>query len=62
MQSALKNVPVEERAVPAGLVQFGDEYCYAENPPRTGVQSLDVGVRGTPAEEKQKDTVKNELF
>ena len=62
MQKALKNVPVEERPVPAGLVQFGDEYYYAENPPGTGVQSLDVGTRGTPAEEKQKDAVKNELF
>jgi penicillin-binding protein 1A len=62
MQKALKTIPVEERPVPAGLVQVGDEYYYAENPPGTGVQSLDVGVRGTPAEEKQKDTVKNELF
>ena len=62
MQKALKNVPVEERVVPAGLVQVGEEYYYAENPPGTGVQSLDVGTRGTPAEEKQKDAVKNELF
>jgi penicillin-binding protein 1A len=62
MQKALKNVPIEERPVPAGLVQSGDEYYYAENPPGTGVQSLDVGVRGTPAEEKAKDAVKNELF
>jgi penicillin-binding protein 1A len=63
MQKALKNAPVEERAVPAGLVQASDgEYYYAENPPGTGVQSLDVGTRGTPAEEKTKDAVKNELF
>ncbi|WP_426115652.1 penicillin-binding protein 1A [Massilia sp. PWRC2] len=62
MQKALKNVPVDERVVPAGVVQYGDEYYYAENPPGTGVQSLDVGTRGTPAEEKQKDAVKNELF
>ena len=62
MQKALKNVPIDEREVPAGLVQSGDEYYYAENPPGTGVQSLDVGTRGTPAEEKVKDAVKNELF
>jgi penicillin-binding protein 1A len=62
MQKALKNVPVDERVVPAGLVQVGDEYYYAENPPGTGVQSLDVGARSTPAEEKIKDAVKNELF
>jgi penicillin-binding protein 1A len=62
MQKALKEIPVDERAVPAGLVQVGDEYYYAENPPGTGVQSLDIGTRGTPAEEKVKDAVKNELF
>jgi penicillin-binding protein 1A len=62
MQKALKNVPVEERVVPSGLVQVGEEYYYAENPPGTGVTSLDVGTRGTPAEEKVKDAVKNELF
>jgi penicillin-binding protein 1A len=62
MQKALKNIPIDERVVPAGLVQSGEEYYYAENPPGTGVTSLDVGTRGTPAEEKVKDAVKNELF
>ena len=62
MQKALKDVPVEERVVPDGMIQVGGEYYYAENPPGTGVQSLDVGARGTPAEEKVKDAVKNELF
>jgi penicillin-binding protein 1A len=62
MQKALKNIPIEERAVPEGLIQVGDEYYYAENPPGTGVQSLDLGVRGSPTEEKAKDAVKNELF
>src|SRR5471030_488954 len=42
MQKALKNIPIEERVVPEGLVLVGDEYYYAENPPGTGVQSLDV--------------------
>jgi penicillin-binding protein 1A len=62
MQKALKNVPVEDRPVPSGLVQVGDEYYYAENPPGMGVQSLDVGVPATPAEQKSRDAVKNELF
>ncbi|MES2900532.1 MAG: penicillin-binding protein 1A [Pseudomonadota bacterium] len=62
MQKALKDEPVEERAVPGGLVRVGEEYYYAEAPPGVGVQSLDVGTRGTPAEEKVKDEVKNELF
>jgi penicillin-binding protein 1A len=62
MQKALKNVPVEEREVPAGLVQVGDEYFYAENPPGSGVQTLDVGPQPTQAEQKAKDAVRNELF
>ncbi len=62
MGKALKGVPVEERPAPAGLIQVGEEYYYSENPPGTGVTSLDVGARGTPAEEKVKDAVKNELF
>ncbi|GAB3462183.1 penicillin-binding protein 1A [Massilia terrae] len=62
MQKALKNVPVEDRPLPAGLVQVGDEYYYAENPPGSGVQTLDVGPQPTPAEQKSKDAVRNELF
>jgi len=62
MQKALKDVPVAERVVPEGMIKVGEEFYYAENPPGTGVQSLDIGARGTPAEEKVKDAVKNELF
>jgi penicillin-binding protein 1A len=62
MQKALKNVPVEERAVPAGLVQVGDEYYYAETPPGSGVTSLDVGPQPSQAEQKSRDAVRNELF
>ncbi|MES2538156.1 MAG: penicillin-binding protein 1A [Pseudomonadota bacterium] len=66
MQKALKNVPVDERPVPEGLMQAGSEYFYAEYPPGTGVRSLGVGERApgeNPSEaEKKKDEVKNELF
>jgi len=62
MTKALKGVPVEERTVPAGLVQYGDEYYYAENPPGTGVQSLDVGTPPPAGEQKTRDAVRNELF
>jgi penicillin-binding protein 1A len=62
MQKALKNVPIEDRSVPAGLVQYGDEYFYAENPPGTGVQSLDVGIPAPAADQKTRDAVRNELF
>ena len=62
MAKALKSIPVEERAVPEGLILVGDEYYYAENPPGTGVGSLEGAARGTPEEEKAKEAVKNELF
>jgi penicillin-binding protein 1A len=62
MQKALKNVPVEERPVPQGLVQVGEEYYYAETPPGMGVQTLDVGPQPTQAEQKSRDAVRNELF
>jgi penicillin-binding protein 1A len=63
MQKALKNVPVEDRAVPEGLVQVGEEYYYAENPPGMGVATLDVGAQpATQAEQKARDAVRNELF
>jgi len=63
MQKALKNEPVVERPAPAGLVQYGDEYYYAENPPGTGVQSIDVGTaQPAAAEQKSRDAVRNELF
>jgi penicillin-binding protein 1A len=61
MQKALKDVPVAARDVPAGLVQYGDEYYYAESPPGTGVQSLDVGIPPV-TEQKTRDAVRNELF
>jgi penicillin-binding protein 1A len=61
MQKALKGEPVADRPVPPGLVQYGDEYYYAENPPGTGVQSVDVGVPPA-AEQKARDAVRNELF
>ena len=62
MQKALKDVAIEERSVPGGMIRVGDDYFYEENPPGTGVQSLDVGASEAPAEEKVKDAVKNELF
>jgi len=66
MQKTLKNVPIEERPVPDGMIQAGNEYYYAEYPPTTGVRNLGLGER-TPGEnnaetDKTKDEVKNELF
>ncbi|TFV99583.1 penicillin-binding protein 1A [Oxalobacteraceae bacterium OM1] len=61
MQKALKDVPVEERSVPEGIIQANGDYYYAENPPGTGVRSLGMGDR-PPEEESHRDEVKNELF
>jgi len=62
MQKALKSEPMAEREVPAGLVQYGNEYYYAETPPGSGVETLDVGQPPAPAEQKVRDAVRNELF
>ena len=62
MQTVLKTVPVEERTVPPGLIMMNGEYFYAENPPGTGVTSLDVGTTPAPAQQKAQDAVRNELF
>lgn len=42
MQTALKNIPMEERAVPNGIIQADGDYYYVENPPGSGVQVLDA--------------------
>ncbi|EGF31989.1 Multimodular transpeptidase-transglycosylase [Oxalobacteraceae bacterium IMCC9480] len=64
MQKALKDVPIDEREVPSGLIQANGDYYYAENPPGMGVSSL--GVNDQPGlgqdSEKIRDDVKNELF
>ncbi len=62
MGKALKSIPIEERPIPQGIIAQDGEYYYAENPPGVGIDSLEGATRGTPAEEKQKDAVKNELF
>lgn len=62
MQKALKEVPMEPRVVPDGLIQVGGDYYYAENPPGSGVRSLGLGDRPQTEEEKARDEVKNELF
>lgn len=62
MQKALKDVPIEERSVPEGVINVANDYFYAENPPGTGVRSLGLGEKAGGEEEKAKDEVKNELF
>ena len=62
MQKALKDQPMVEREVPAGLVQFGAEYYYAETPPGRGVEALDVGQPPPAQQQQERDAVRNELF
>ncbi len=62
MKKALKEIPVEERIIPEGLIQVGSEFYYVENPPGAGVTSLDVSSQGLAPTEKIRDEVKNELF
>lgn len=62
MQKALKDVPVEDRPVPEGIIEIGNDYHYAENPPGTGVRSLGLAEQPATEQEKAKEEVKNELF
>jgi penicillin-binding protein 1A len=62
MQKALKGEPNVERELPAGLVQYGSDYYYAETPPGSGVETLDVGPPPAPEQQKERDAVRNELF
>lgn len=62
MQKALKDIPIEERVVPEGLIQSGGDYYYIENPPGSGVRSLGLTGKLPENEEKIKDEVRNELF
>jgi penicillin-binding protein 1A len=62
MQKALKDQPMVEREVPTGLVQYGAEYYYAETPPGSGVEALDVGQPPPAQQQQERDAVRNELF
>jgi penicillin-binding protein 1A len=62
MQKALKDVPVDERPMPDGIIEAAGDYYYAENPPGSGVRSLGLGEQPPSEEEKAKEEVKNELF
>jgi len=65
MRTALKDVPVETRDVPEGLIQAGSEYHYVEFPPRPSTWGGFVDQlqgAGIPQPSPQRDEVKNELF
>lgn len=69
MQKALKDVPVEERVVPEGLIYAGNDYFYAEFPPGAGIRNLGIAEEPSeateaplPEESSSEDEVKNELF
>jgi penicillin-binding protein 1A len=50
MQTALKNIPIEERPVPNGIIAVDGDYYYVENPPGNNIPSLDTpNVMGAPA-------------
>jgi len=49
MQTALKNFPMEQRAVPNGIVQANGDYVYAENLAGNGVHSLEPAEPKEPA-------------
>jgi penicillin-binding protein 1A len=48
MQTALKNVPMEERAVPNGIVQASGDYFYVENPPAVSAHAVEPPTSTEP--------------
>ncbi|MDF3036532.1 MAG: penicillin-binding protein, partial [Paucimonas sp.] len=62
MQKALKDVPVEEKEMPEGIIEANGDYYYVENPPGAGIQNLEIGAQPSSEQESAKDEVKNELF
>jgi len=55
MQKALKDIPIETRPVPKGLVQSGGEFHYVENPPSTSVRNIG-GDEKTPPTSSTNDS------
>lgn len=43
MQKALKEIPVEDRAIPNGIIQAEGDFFYAENPPGSAIRVLGNG-------------------
>lgn len=62
MQKALKDVPIEERLAPSGIIQAENDLYYAENPPGAGVQTVGLGEILNGEDGLARDEVKNELF
>ena len=54
MQKALKDIPVDEREVPPGLIQSNGDYYYAENPPGMGVSSLGINDQPGLGQDSEK--------
>lgn len=62
MEKVLKDVPVEERAAPSGVIQVANELYYSENLPGIGVRTVGLGEVDGALGEPARDEVKNELF
>ena len=63
MQKALAGIPVEERAVPPGVIFEGGDYYYAETPPGKIVTNIGVGQNDLEKmHETEKNSVKDEIF
>jgi penicillin-binding protein 1A len=42
MQTALKEIPIEERPIPNGIIQADGDFFYAENPPGVAIRFLGI--------------------
>lgn len=63
MQKALAGIPVEERAVPPGVVFEGGDWYYAETPSGKIVTNVGVGQKDLDKmHETENNSVKDEIF
>jgi penicillin-binding protein 1A len=62
MAKALSGVPEARRAVPAGVVELGGEYYFAEHQPGQGVASVGLDEALPVEEQVKRDTVRDQIF
>ncbi|MGH6643874.1 MAG: penicillin-binding transpeptidase domain-containing protein, partial [Bradyrhizobium sp.] len=62
MKQALNGVPETAREMPAGVVNLGGEFYFAELQPGQGIASVGLEDALPPEEQTKRDTVRDQIF
>ena len=62
MKQALNGVPETTREMPAGVVNLGGEFYFAELQPGQGIASVGLEDALPPEEQTKRDTVRDQIF